>query len=235
MPNQPDWQSLPFPEAIAYFKKRIPLPTERWDELLGQHQSVAFTIAGIMKISILKDIQDALTKALEEGTTFDTFKTDFTDIMTKKGWNPGFSPYRLELIFGQAIRTAYSYGRWQQMEDPDLKRRRPYRQWVHRDSSLPRDSHLQQDGKVYPADDPIWKAIFPPPFSCRCTAYALSDRDLKREGLTVSTAPPLSEIAEKGFDKGFPKNLEEHRQQLLGNALDKLSPHLRKLLKEEVG
>jgi SPP1 gp7 family putative phage head morphogenesis protein len=224
---------LPFSKAIEYFKTLVPLPSEKWTDITEQYRSVAWAIAGITKASILKDLQDAVTDALENGISPEKFREQFQDIMVRRGWSPGFSPYRISLIHSQAVRTAYSFGRWEQQEDPAFKQRHPYRIWHHRDSVVPRPHHLAQDGKVYPASSEVWKAIAPPPFGCRCTFYSLSQRQLEKEGLTVSKPPPLSVIAEKGFSTGFPASLEEQRSQLVADAITRLPPNLARLLKED--
>ena len=224
---------LPLKDAVNFFAKKKVLPSRKWDDVASAYQSVAFTVASVTKASILKDIQELIALQLEKGVSPEKFREDFQSLMTRRGWNPNFSPYRVNLILSQNVRNSYQYGRWQQMEDPDLKRRRPYRQWVHGDSPIPRPHHIQQHLKCFPADADIWKAIHPSPFGCRCKAFALSDRDLEREGLSLSTPPRLQDIAEKGFSSGFPKNLEDQRTQLLEDAKNRLPPNLARLVEED--
>lgn len=139
----------PFPAAIAFFKSKIGLPTENWRTIREDYQAVAWAIAGITKTAILKDLQDAITGALESGISPEKFREQFADIAIRRGWSSGFSPYRQNLIFSQAVRTAYSFGRWEQSEEPGFKQRHPFRQWIHKDSVVPRPHHLSQHLKVY--------------------------------------------------------------------------------------
>lgn len=222
----------PFEEALTFFRAKVPLPTNKWNDVAEDYQAIAFTIAGITRLNILKDVQSAIAHQLEKGVSPEQFREEFQDIMTRRGWNPNFSPKRINLILSQNIRNAHQYGRWQQMLEPQMLKRRPYWQWVHGDSPNPRPHHLEQNGKVYPADADIWKAIHPSPFGCRCRAFPLSQRDLHREGLTVSEPPSLSSIAEKGFTKGFSNELEQQREHLVEQALDSLPPNLRRFLEE---
>lgn len=54
-----------------------------------------------------------------------------------------------------------------------------------------RPSHLAMDGKVFPADSPIWDTWFPPNgFRCRCTVRTLSKRQVEQRGLKVETSFP---------------------------------------------
>lgn len=212
---------LSFPEAIAALKSKIPLPSTSWKTYEGQLQDVVFSVAEISKVSLLSDIQALIIKQLETGVTVEGFKKNFSTLIDKSGWNPANRGYRTELILQQNVRTSYSRGRWEQMRSPAIAKARPYWEWRHRDSRVPRPHHLAQDGKVYPADAEIWKAIFPSPWGCRCTAHALSDRDLERLGLTVSEPPALDTIAEKGFDQGF-SDLPKERDRLLAEAKARL-------------
>lgn len=230
MPKSPFLK--PFPAAIAFFAKKLPIPTENWKTISEEYQAISFVIAGITKIGILKDLQDAITDALDKGISPEKFREQFADIMVRRGWTSGFSPYRQNLIFSQAVRTAYNYGRFEQLTNPSTLK--PYWQWRWRDSVQPREHHKAQDGKVFPANDECFKAIMPQPFGCRCTVYALSQRQLEKEGLTLSTPPKLSAIAEPNFSKGFPKSLSEQRQQLIERAIASLPPNLAKLLEEDV-
>jgi SPP1 gp7 family putative phage head morphogenesis protein len=218
---------LDFPQAIEFMRGKIPLPSTSWLQYSGEVNQIAFTVAGITKLSLLSDLQALIVKQLETGITVEGFKRDFSTLIDKSGWNPANKGYRTELILQQNVRNAYSRGRWEQIQSQ--RDRRPYLEFRHRDSVQPRPHHLAQNGKVYPADADVWKAIFPPPFGCKCTAHALSDRDLKRLGLTVSEPPALDTIAEKGFDQGF-SDLPKERDRLLAEAIKRLPPEFADLL-----
>lgn len=56
-------------------------------------------------------------------------------------------------------------------------------------------------GKVFPADDPVWKTWYPPNgWGCQCSVEALSAREAKALGKTKPDTPPEGT---KGIDKGF--------------------------------
>ncbi|MGL5923834.1 MAG: phage minor head protein [Chroococcidiopsis sp.] len=224
----------PFPAAIAFFKSKIGLPSENWKTISEEYSAIAFTIATVTKVSILKDVQDAIAQQLESGVSPEQFRATFKDIMTRRGWSPNFSPYRVSLILSQNVRQSMAYGRWEQSEEPGFKQRHPYRIYRHRDSVVPRPHHKAQDGKVFPADADVWKAIAPPPFGCKCSFYNLSQRQLENLGLTVSKPPSLRAIAEPSLKPGFPESLTEQRSQLIERAIASLPPNLAALLEEEV-
>lgn len=157
---------LTFPEAIAALKSKLPLGSTSWKTYEGQLQDVVFSVAGITKASLLADIQNLIVKQLETGITVEGFKKNFDTLIDKSGWNPANRGYRTELILQQNLKNAHARGRWEQMRSPAIAKTRKYWEWRHRDSRVPRPHHLAQDGKVYPADADLWKAIFPPPFGC---------------------------------------------------------------------
>ncbi len=210
---------LSFPKAIAFFVSKLPIPTENWKTLSEEYQAIAFTIAGVTKASLLADVQNIIEKQLESGISPEAFRAQFKEAVIRAGWNQEFSPYRTSLILSQNVRTAYSFGRWEQSEDPEFKQRHPYRQWIHKDSVVPRPHHLSQHLKIYPADSDVFRAIAPPPFGCKCSFYSLSTRQVEKEGLTVSKPPSLERIAEPGFTTGFTNNLEGQRSQLVERLL----------------
>ena len=43
------------------------VPTERWDDLMGNAHDRAFVVAGAMKADLLKDLAGAVTRAIENG------------------------------------------------------------------------------------------------------------------------------------------------------------------------
>ena len=68
---------------------------------------------------------------------------------------------------------------------------RPFWQYDAVNDSHTRPSHLEMDGRVFPADSPVWNTWFPPNgFKCRCTVKTLSKRQVEQRGLTVETSFP---------------------------------------------
>ena len=76
-----DYGSLPFDEALAFFRAKLNLPTQRWDDLLGAAHDRAFVVAGAMKADLLVDLRAAVDKAMADGTTIETFRKDFNQIV----------------------------------------------------------------------------------------------------------------------------------------------------------
>ena len=111
---EPRWGSLPFAEQIAFFKDKVDLPTETWQDLLGSAHDRAFVVAGAMKSDLLADLHAAVLKGIEQGTTLETFRKDFQAIVAKRGWtgwtgedSPEGVAWRTKTIYGTNLRTSH--------------------------------------------------------------------------------------------------------------------------------
>jgi len=186
-----EYGSLPFDEAIKFFRSKVNIPTERWNDLLQEEHDFGFMVAGATKAELLADFRTAIDAAITDGTTLATFQKNFDSIVQKYGWGyKGSRGWRTEVIYSTNIRSAYQAGRYQQMTDPDVLAYRPNWMYVHGDSVHPRPQHLAWHGTVLPANDPWWESHFTPNgWGCKCRVVALSDRDMTRQGLQVGKAP----------------------------------------------
>ncbi|MBE3574550.1 MAG: minor capsid protein [Firmicutes bacterium] len=181
---------LPFEEAIQYFRSRILLTKEEFLALENEVRAQAFTVAGITALEILRDIQTALEAAIADGTTLEDFRAQANEILARRGWR-GLTPYQADNVFRTNLQTAYNVGRYKQMTDPDVISRRPYWQYDAVNDRRTRPSHRAMDGRVWPANHPIWDTWYPPNgFRCRCSVRSLSQEDVDRMGLTVEAEIP---------------------------------------------
>ncbi|WKZ32932.1 MAG: phage minor head protein [Thermodesulfobacteriota bacterium] len=185
--------SLPFDKAIEFFRQKVNLPTERWTDLWEGMHSRAFVVAGAMKGELLSDLRTAVDDAIAKGTTIQEFRKSFDKTVEKHGWSyKGGRGWRTATIFNTNMRTAYATGHYSQMTDPDVISERPYWQYIGGLSAEPRPEHLEWNGMVLPADDPWWKTHYPPNgWGCKCKVISLSGRELEKQGLKVSKAPPV--------------------------------------------
>lgn len=184
---------LPFDEAIAHLKDKVRLPTDKWTDLWEGMHTRAFVVAGATKDELLADLQAAVLRALEQGATLDDFRKDFDQAVGKAGWDfKGGRDWRSRVILETNLRTAYAAGRYQQMKD--VAAERPYWEYRHGDSRVPRPEHQAWDGLILPADDPWWDTHYPPNgWGCSCTVVALSKRDLEKMGKKAPDQAPPTE------------------------------------------
>ncbi|MCL4515907.1 MAG: phage minor head protein [Firmicutes bacterium] len=189
-----DWKleytPLTFEEAVQFFREKVALTPAKFNELAQEWKLKAFTIAGIGKLDVLRDILEKLDQALAEGTTLQEFRQKANELLEKRGWD-GLTPYRADNIFRTNIQTAYNVGRYRQMSDPDVLPRRPYWLYDAVNDRRTRPTHAALDGKAWRANDHFWDTWYPPNgYRCRCSVRSLSERDVKRLGLTIQEGIP---------------------------------------------
>lgn len=185
-------KDMTFQEAVDYFKERVPVTAAQFYQIAENYRSLAFTVSGYTSAQVLKKFYDELLSALEDGSTLTEFRSNMNGFLESEGYE-GVTPFQAENIFRTNIQTAYNVGHYEQMSDPDVMALRPYWMYDAVEDSHTRPSHLAMDGRVYPADDPVWDTWFPPNgFKCRCTVRSLSERQVKQRGLEVETGPPRS-------------------------------------------
>lgn len=163
-----EYDNLPFDESVEFFRKKLNLPTERWDILRKSMHDKSFTVAGAMKADLLQDLRNATDKAVADGVGLEAFKKDFLELVKKNGWTGWRGEktekgraWRAQIIYDTNISTAYAAGRYAQQKN--IARARPF--WRYRHSRVamrPREQHLAWDGLTLRHDDPWWDAHYPP-------------------------------------------------------------------------
>jgi len=176
--------NLPFEEAIAFFRQKANVKTERWTDVWREAHSRAFMVAGAATDALVEDFREAIDKAISEGTTLEEFRRDFDMIVKKHGWVYHGSPgWRSQVIYETNLAGAYSAGRYAQMSDPDVTEAFPYWEYRHGDSRRPRPQHLAWNGTVLKCDDPFWSTHYPPNgWRCSCYVVPVSHADMRRMG-----------------------------------------------------
>jgi len=158
-----EYMSLPFDEAIEFFRGKINVPTATWKDLWKAMHARAFSVAGAMKEDLLEDLRAAVDKGISEGTTLREFRKDFDGIIQKHGWKyKGGKGWRTAVIFNTNISVAYAVGNYSQMMDPDVLKARPYLRYVGSSAAFPRPEHQAWANVILPADHPWWDTHTPP-------------------------------------------------------------------------
>lgn len=240
---------LPFAEQIAFFRKKLNLPTERWDDILHDAHDRAFVVAGAMKADLLDDLRKAVDKAISTGTSLETFRKDFRQIVADRGWQgwtgegtPGGFAWRTRVIYETNLRSSYAAGRWAQLNDPALQQLMPYWEYVHSDSVLhPRPQHLAWNHLTLLASHPFWKTHFPPNgWGCRCrvvarmrpldNAITIPPTDWQR--LDEDSGTPLGIDPGWGYAPGA--SLQDELRKIVSQKEDALPAPLAAALREDM-
>jgi len=255
-----DYGTLPFAEALDFLRRKLNLPTKRWDDLIGAAHDRAFVVAGAVLADLVADLHGAVTKAREQGIPLADFEKDFERIVAERGWT-GWTgegtkagrAWRARVIYETNLQTSYAAGRYQQMKA--IAGKRPYWRYRHNDAvAHPRPAHLAWDGKVLRHDDPWWTTRYPPcGFGCRCFVESLAERDLERLNITPTTDADmpyhgtvehldkrtgevlrLPEGVDKGWDYAPGAGVDTSLRDLVANKLIGYPPAITKALSHEV-
>ena len=194
--------NVPAKEAIAHFRQKVQVPTQRWDQLMGAANAHAFTVAGATKADLLNDLYESVLSAIEDGESIGQFRKRFDKIVEGHGWQyKGKRGWRTRVIYDNNLRTAKMAGRWQQIQR--TKATRPYLIYTTVGDSQVRDEHRKWDKLVLPVDDSFWDTHYPPNgWNCRCTIRTANDRQLEREGLSLSTPPEVENTERTNHNTG---------------------------------
>ena len=180
--------SLPFDAQLAFFRKKLAVPTRGWTDLWQPEHDHAFVVAGATKMELLTDIQEAIQKAIEKGTTLAEFRKDFDNAVAKHGWSyNGSRSWRTRVIYHTNLRSSYNAGRFTQLQ------RFPY--WIYHHSIASvnaRPQHKAWDGLILPKEDSFWLTHYPQNgWGCNCSVTGASEARMKAKGWTVSQSPKL--------------------------------------------
>jgi len=187
-----EYRGVQFKEAIANLRDKIPVPTERYDQWMGAANAKGFIVAGANKLDLVKEFQQSMVEAIENGETLGQFREKFRDIVNKNGWTyKGKEGWRSKVIYTNNMRTAAMAGRWEKIQA--RKKTFPYLIYMTVGDERVRADHRIWHQTALPVDDPWWNSHYPPnDYGCRCYVISANDRQLKRMGLEVSEAPKVT-------------------------------------------
>ncbi|HHV7519327.1 TPA: phage minor head protein [Burkholderia orbicola] len=204
--------------ALANLRSKVPVETERWNDMLGSMHATQFTVAGA-PLDVVRDIHASLVRAMESGTTLAQFRKDFDETVQRSGWTyRGKRGWRTELIYRANMHSAYMAGRWQQIvENAD---RRPYLEYRAVLDSRTRPQHRAWNGTLLPVTSGFWRTHYPPcGWGCRCTTRSYSEAEMKAAGKQPSYEPDVryrlvtnadGEVTDRvpvGIDPGWDHNV----------------------------
>ncbi|WMD23091.1 phage minor head protein [Achromobacter seleniivolatilans] len=188
---------IPFAEQIAFFRRKVPLPSESWTQLYTAGHDHGFVIAGATREALVQDFFEAVEKSISEGKSLESFRKDFDRIVATHGWDyNGSRNWRSRVIYETNMFTSFAAGRREQLLS--MTETHPYWMYVHSDAvKHPRPEHLALDGLVLRWDDPFWDTFFPPNgWGCQCSVRALTERQLRKLGKDGPDQAPVIPVHE---------------------------------------
>ena len=201
---EPGFITKPFQEAIAFFLGKKVLPRREFDRLRAEAKSRAFTIAGQASEVILQTAKDALAAAIQAGSDLSSFGKDLARRFESAGWTR-LKPSHVELVFRNGVMGSYAAGTDAQQRQPAVLAARPYWQIRGVDDDRTRAPHRAAHGKVLHHSDAFWsRAPLPWGHNERCRRRSLSQADLTRLGLSVTSGATITGLPDPGWSgSGF--------------------------------
>ena len=239
--------NTPFAEQLAFFRQKLNLPTEHWDDIMRAAHDRAFVVAGAMKADLLADLHGSVEKIMAEGKSIGWFRKEFAGIVGKHGWqgwkgegSPEGFAWRTRVIYQTNLATSYAAGRYAQLTDPELLTLRPYWRYKHADGvANPRLQHVAWNGLTLPHDHPFWQTHFPPNgWGCHCRVVAVSARHYAKAQAAGLAEPPEGWNAidgNTGDPVGIAKGLGYAPGASLGDELRGLVAGKVEKLPEQIG
>lgn len=235
----------PPPEASRYMANRGLQPGFNWRDVEPEEHAVAFSVAKMMDLDLLRDTHDALREALDQGLPFAEFQRRLRPRLEARGWwgvrqvtDPLTgelieaelgSPRRLRLIYETNLRSARAAGQWDRIQR--TRAALPYLEYRLGPSERHRPTHEAKNYLVLPVDDPFWQSWYPPNgWNCKCWVRQLTRRQAEARGISQSptvetrtwTNTRTGEVKQipVGIDPGWERNPGALRQEAMERMLE---------------
>jgi len=187
-------------DAVRAWEARGELKTTvRWSEMMHEQHAVAFTVAKVARLDLLRYMQSSLDNVIRFGGTFEGWKANLVPELQKAGWwgrvkNPALTGTEEPIIVGERrLRTIYdtntrmslAAGHWQRIQRQ--KKQYPYLRYLPSTSEHKRPLHKEWYGVILPVDHPWWQTHFPPNgWGCKCHFEQVSEARMRRKGWRVT-------------------------------------------------
>lgn len=207
-------------------------PTVRWSEMMHADHAVAFTVAKIAKLDLLRTMRTSIDDVLRNGGTFEEWKAGILPELKKAGWWGAVTNAeltgtdetiivnnrRLRTIYNTNVRMSMASGHWTRIQrQKDVL---PYLRYLPSTSERKRPLHKTWYGILLPIDHPFWQTHFPPNgWGCKCHFEQVSDRKMRKMGWAVTPDDKLPQGGQRflpangeaitvpdGIDPGFSYN-----------------------------
>lgn len=226
-------------DAARHFGRKVALPSDAFERLTAEAKARAFRMAGVHKVRMVQRARDIVHNGIREGTPFPQIRRELLAVFDTEGIpRPALS--RLRFMFQQNAQQAYNDARREALDDPDMAKAFPFRQYLTVGNGTAgvrgvRPEHAALHGKVFRWDDPFWDSHTPPwDWGCRCFFRSLTTGQAKRLGAKVIDLGYVRKrirVAGQGR-RGIKANAEFMRGTI---DTSKVDAELRKVLEEIAG
>ncbi len=221
----------PPPEASRFLKNKGLKPSFSWLDVEPEEHAVAFAVAKMAEIDLLEAAKAEVRRALDDGLTFETFKSnwlarpglaewlgkrEYEDPLTGDLVEIRRSPARrLKVVYDANLRSARAAGQWERIER--TKAAFPYLEYRTGPSEQHRPLHVEKAGMIIATDSPFWDEWMPPNgWGCKCWVRQVTRREAERRGISPPPDVPDTtfvnprtgdvQIVPLGIDPGWQRN-----------------------------
>ena len=155
-------------KAISFLRRRLDISVALLREL-----SRKFELQAVQVLTKASDLTEAkLQETFLEITRKGEHVREGVKALHKTFKDVGITPvssFQLEAIFRTQTQIAYSVGRWQTLQDPDIQEILWGYKYVTVGDDRVRDNHVGLEGTTLPKEDTFWDVHWTPNgWACRC-------------------------------------------------------------------
>lgn len=204
-----------FERAFDDIMSREPRLAESAEEVKRAYMTGGFAVARLPKylstearLRLTERIQGQISSYVKKGERLPEVREQLADI-------GNFSAAYAENVYRTNLATAYTAGRFKEMQDPEVREIAPCLQFSAVRDGNTRPNHWAAHGTIAPIDHAVWDVLSPPlGYQCRCTCnvvtiYELRDRGLMERGQPKSFFPVTFRNAHA--DPGFKVSRTDRR------------------------
>ncbi len=204
--------AMPFADAVQFFRDKRVISEAEFDSLRDRFRSGGFIARRLATERLQQVARDAIARLLEQGVTIPEavrqIRDAESDVSASLGISPVSSAY-LDNVIRTNTATAYGAGRWQAINDPNVRALRPWVQYRTAGDSRVRAGHAALNGLVFASGSELAARYAPPLYyQCRCVMVTISSSQFEARGLSEQTARVDATEAEE-FWTGAPAPLSE--------------------------
>ena len=195
-------------EIVKFFESKGVVISATWKDTFDVIRKHAFTVSGVVKMDMLMDFKEMITKSISEGLSQSEFNKQLKEKFSAKGWlgnkdsDKLVEAWRLGVIYRTNLQNEFMNGRWNNHNiNINL---RPYVQCQSTIDPSTTKECKALNNKVFRVDDEYFANHLRPlgHYSCRRTTKSLSEKQLKQRGLSVTKGITMAKYRNaKGFDE----------------------------------
>jgi len=184
-----------FKEAVADILSRRPEISTGWKATLDVYERRGIAVSREMDVAVVKRLGELVAQAIDG-----RLPSPRVAVQELRDW----SAAQADLIYTMNVKTAYSAGAWQRLEDPAVARVLLGMKFVSALMVTTRPNHRAAHGLVAPTDDLLWNVFGGHlGWNCHCTRREVSVYEAKRMGW-LDAQGKLRTILPPSFSKAGP-------------------------------